>query len=156
MRAVVPIASLAAVSLAWLAAGPASAADPGAPPAGTTAAERPSCLGKARLRGELFTEGSASPIPEALPMVDLVADAMKRACAGKAILIEGHTEASGDPEGDLRISEARAAEVRRLLIERGVPEGQLQTKGFGSSRPLVTEPEREGMNRRVTFVVEGE
>jgi outer membrane protein OmpA-like peptidoglycan-associated protein len=54
------------------------------------------------------------------------------------------------------LAAARAAEVKRLLVERGVPESQLRTQGFGSSRPLSREPALQGIHRRVTFVVEGE
>jgi OOP family OmpA-OmpF porin len=144
-----------ALALAALAGAPGSAEDAADAPAGASA-ERPSCLGKARLRGELFEKGSRTVEPDALPMLDLVAAAMKERCAGKAILVEGHTEASGDPAAEQAISEARAVEVKRLLVERGVPESQLRTQGFGSSRPLSLDPAHQGINRRVTFVVEGE
>lgn len=120
------------------------------------AAAAPSCLGKARLRGELFEEDSAALKPDVLPTLDLVADAMKGRCAGKRILIEGHTEASGDAAADEAIAEKRAVEVKAALVERGVPATQLDTRGFGSSRPLTTDPTLEELNRRVTFVVEGE
>jgi outer membrane protein OmpA-like peptidoglycan-associated protein len=158
LRALAPLLAAAVGALAVLSARPASCEGPTgaeAPPEAGSA-ERPSCLGKARLRGELFEEGSAAVKPDVLPMLDVVAGAMKGPCAGKTILIEGHTEASGDPQADQRISEARAVEVKRLLVERGVPEAQLRTQGFGSSRPLSSEPALEELDRRVTFVVQGE
>lgn len=139
-----------------LAEGDAAAPAAGVPAAAAAPAEPPSCLGKARLRGELFEEDSAAVKPDVLPMLDVVADAMKGPCAGKRILIEGHTEASGDPAADQSISETRAAEVKAALVARGVPAAQLDTKGFGASRPLATDPALEELNRRVTFVVEGE
>jgi outer membrane protein OmpA-like peptidoglycan-associated protein len=86
----------------------------------------------------------------------VVADAMKTRCAGKRILIEGHTEASGDAAADQAIAEKRAVGVKAALVERGVPAALLDTRGFGSSRPLTTDPALEELNRRVTFVVEGE
>ena len=89
-------------------------------------------------------------------MLDVVADAMKGPCAGKRILIAGHTEASGDAAVDQSISEKRAAEVKAALVARGVPATRLDTKGFGASHPLTTDPALEELNRRVTFVVEGE
>jgi outer membrane protein OmpA-like peptidoglycan-associated protein len=154
-RASSRVLAAALCGLAALAGATASGEGPQAPQAAEAAAERPSCLGKARLRGELFEEDSAVPKPAVLPMLDVVASAVTERCAGKPILIEGHTEASGDAAADQRISEARAAEVKRLLVERGVPE-PLRTEGFGSSRPLTTDRALAGINRRVTFVVEGE
>jgi outer membrane protein OmpA-like peptidoglycan-associated protein len=144
-----------------LALGPAAAlaeGDAPAPAAGVPAAPAapPSCLGKARLRGELFEEDDAALKPEVLPLLDVVADALKGPCAGKRILIEGHTEDSGDVAADQSISEKRAEEVKGALVARGVPAARLDTKGFGSSRPLTTDPALEELNRRVTFVVEGE
>ncbi|HEX2485443.1 MAG TPA: OmpA family protein, partial [Myxococcota bacterium] len=81
---------------------------------------------------------------------------MKGACAGKRILIEGHTESSGDAAADQAISERRAAEVKAQLVKRGVPANALDTKGLGSSRPFTKDPAQEKLNRRVTFLVEGE
>ena len=54
------------------------------------------------------------------------------------------------------LAAAPAVEVKRLLVERGVPESQLRTQGFGSSRPMSRDPALQGIDRRVTFVVEGE
>jgi outer membrane protein OmpA-like peptidoglycan-associated protein len=152
--------ALAASLLVALAAPPARAEQhetlPAADSGAESGAEAPSCLGKARLRGELFEEDSAKLRPEVLPTLDLVAQVMKEACAGKRILIEGHTESSGDAAADQAISERRAAEVKAQLVARGVPANALDTKGFGSSRPFTKDPAQEKLNRRVTFVVEGE
>jgi OOP family OmpA-OmpF porin len=138
---------------AALAEGDAPAPAAGAP---ASPAEPPSCLGKARLRGELFEEDDAALKPEVLPLLDAVADALKGPCAGKRILIEGHTEALGDVAADQSISEKRAEAVKAALVARGVLAARLDTKGVGSSRPLTTDAALEELNRRVTFVVEGE
>lgn len=154
-----PLAVCAGVALGVtpaLAEGAESAPSAAAPAPSAAPAEAPSCLGKARLRGELFEEDESALKPEVLPMLDLVAEAMKGRCAGKRILIEGHTEASGDAAADHAIAEQRASEVKDALVARGVPAAQLDTKGFGASRPLTTDPALEELNRRVTFLVEGE
>jgi OOP family OmpA-OmpF porin len=123
-----------------------------AAPAG--AAEDP-CLGKARLRGSAFEEGSARLRPEELPVLDLVAEAMNGACAGKSITIEAHVQASGEPGRDQQLSEARADEVKRRLVERGVAAERLRAVGFGSTRPQSSDPALRDLNTRITFVVEG-
>ena len=155
----VPLAVLAGIALG---ATPAAAEGGEPAPSAATASpngapgEAPSCLGKARLRGELFEDDESALKPDVLPLLDLVAEAMKGRCAGKRILIEGHTEASGDAAADDAIAEKRASEVKAALVARGVPAAQLDTKGFGASRPLTTDPALEELNRRVTFLVEGE
>jgi OOP family OmpA-OmpF porin len=128
-----------------LAAAPAAAAP-----------EADSCLGKARLRGAAFEEGSARLGPDELPVLDLIAQALNGACAGKAITIEGHVRASGEPGRDQQLSVARAEEVKRRLVERGVAAERLRTVGFGSTRPQTSDPALGELNQRITFVVEGE
>lgn len=120
------------------------------------AAEADSCLGKARLRSAAFAEGSARLEPAELPVLDLVAQAMNDACAGKAITIEAHVRASGDPARDQQLSEARAEAVKRRLVERGVAAERLRALGFGSTRPQGGDPALGDLNTRITFVVEGE
>jgi OOP family OmpA-OmpF porin len=120
------------------------------------AADGDSCLGKARLRGTAFEEGSARLAPAELPVLDLVAQAMNGACAGKAITIEGHVAASGEPGRDQQLSLARAEEVKRRLVERGVAAERLRAVGFGSTRPQSSDPALADLNTRISFVVEGE
>jgi OOP family OmpA-OmpF porin len=120
------------------------------------AAEEASCLGKARLRGSAFEEGSARIQPAELPVLELVAQAMNGTCAGKAITIEGHVRASGEPGRDQQLSLARAEEVRRQLVQRGVAGERLRAVGFGSTRPQSTDPAQGDLDERITFVVEGE
>ena len=144
------LASFRLLALGLAVAVPAAAEEAPSP------AERPACLGKARLRGEVFDEGSARLRDAELPVLELVARAMNDACAGKAIEIQGHVDASGEPGRDQQLSEARADEVKRLLVERGVAAERLRPVGYGSTRPESQAPELRALNTRITFVVEGE
>jgi outer membrane protein OmpA-like peptidoglycan-associated protein len=71
--------------------------------------------------------------------------------------IEGHTDESGSAEYNLRLSDSRAAAVRKYLVgQLGVSPDRLDARGYGESRPLagVSQATEEGRarNRRVEFV----
>lgn len=136
---------------------PARAADaPAADDERTTDSDP--CDRKARLRGPVFASGSGNVTPEALVALDLIAEALKTRCTEGVFVIESHTDTYGDPGYNLRLSEVRAREIKRLLVERGVPADRLETVGYGEKYPLATDRSQElqALNRRVTFVPKGE
>lgn len=73
----------------------------------------------------------------------------------KRVRIEGHTDAVGDEEGNLILSQDRADAVRRYLIQRGVEPKRLEAQGFGEARPIDSNSTSEGRarNRRVEFFI---
>ena len=139
--------------LVTLAALGGQAVEPATPEA---AEDGETCIGKARLRGLDFGRGDSVLGSEDAVILDLVAELIRERCAGKTIVIEGHTDVWGAAEHNRRLSERRAESVRRYLVERGVPGEQLRVEGLGESRPLTTDPSREAqaLNRRVTLRVE--
>jgi hypothetical protein len=68
--------------------------------------------------------------------------------------IDGHTDSDGDSAKNLALSSARAAAVRKVLIDQGVDGSRLIAKGFGASKPLDSNstPEGKANNRRVELV----
>lgn len=77
--------------------------------------------------------------------------------AGRRVRLEvvGHTDRTGTPEFNQKLSRQRAEETRALLEARGIPPAWLVVSGVGATEPL-----RPGMaagdeplNRRVTFRV---
>jgi len=112
------------------------------------------CHGKARLHGPVFATNGVHVEPGALAVLDLVAEKIKRDCASKTIVIEAHTDTSGDAAYNKRLSEVRAREIKRLLVERGVDASQLETVGYGAERPLArgSSAAEQALNRRVSFV----
>jgi OmpA-OmpF porin, OOP family len=69
--------------------------------------------------------------------------------------IEGHADITGTEEHNQVLSEARARSVKRLLVQFGVPETKLTTRGHGELEPKVpgnTEIQFRH-NRRVEFVI---
>ncbi|MGB8819269.1 MAG: OmpA family protein [Rhizobiaceae bacterium] len=68
------------------------------------------------------------------------------------LLIEGHTDAVGTRVANQRLSEARAASLRRDLVRYfGVPGYNMDTVGYGEDYLLVPTQNENWRNRRVTI-----
>lgn len=70
--------------------------------------------------------------------------------------IHGHTDEIGDDYWNQILSDQRAAAVRKKLMEYGVPEKRLVSKGFGKTKPRVAGKDEAARqeNRRVEFLIE--
>lgn len=71
------------------------------------------------------------------------------------IEVQGHTDNVGKPEVNLKLSENRANSVRNYLILKGIAENRITAKGYGDTKPVVSNktPQGKAKNRRVEFVV---
>ena len=72
------------------------------------------------------------------------------------IEIEGHTDAVGSEEYNLKLSEDRARSVRDYIAEAGIAADRIiAVRGFGKAKPVATNDTAEGrqMNRRVEIVI---
>ena len=69
--------------------------------------------------------------------------------------IQGHTDSIGSPAYNLNLSQRRADAVKAYLISKGVSASALTAKGYGKTKPLVSNDTAEGraQNRRVAFEV---
>ncbi|MEL6371372.1 MAG: OmpA family protein [Pseudomonadota bacterium] len=78
-----------------------------------------------------------------------------RTCEPVIVLVEGHTDATGSEERNRQLSRLRAQTVASFLHAQGVGRVQLESEGFGSSRPLSTNRTAAGraVNRRIEFTV---
>ena len=75
---------------------------------------------------------------------------------GLQAIVEGHSDSTGTPEYNKRLSERRAASVRDMLInEHGISPDQVKAVGFGLERPVADNATKEGRerNRRVELVL---
>ncbi|MBF0354416.1 MAG: OmpA family protein [Alphaproteobacteria bacterium] len=101
-----------------------------------------------------FRYNSAELAPESLPYVDAIGRAMRNEprMQGAVVVIEGHTDASGTADYNLRLSERRAEAVKLYLIRQfGISSAQLQTVGKGKFEPIDAANPYSGENRRVEF-----
>ncbi len=81
---------------------------------------------------------------------DTIADEI-RDNPSDVFLIEGHTDAPGSYDYNLRLSDARAESVAIALTEYfGIPPENLVTQGYGEAYLKIDTLEREPLNRRVT------
>jgi outer membrane protein OmpA-like peptidoglycan-associated protein len=100
-----------------------------------------------------FESGSWELIPDQIPQLQALADAMLKVISEKpdtVFMIEGHTDAVGAPEDNLSLSDRRAETVSEILTsEFQVPPENMVTQGYGEQYLLVNTqgPSRE--NRRV-------
>lgn len=123
-------------------AAPPPAAEP-APPA-----EEPSLS-----LAVLFEFGAARIQAASVPTLENLAAAMQAPeLAASRFRVEGHTDAKGAAAVNLRLSRARADEVRRFLVARGVAAARLQSVGLGSSQPADPADPLAAANRRVRIV----
>jgi len=70
-----------------------------------------------------------------------------------SVRLEGHTDNTGKPDDNLRLSKERAEAVRNYLVGRGVKAERVETVGFGATHPMASNKTEEGrrLNRRVEF-----
>ncbi|RKY00116.1 hypothetical protein DRP77_12030 [Candidatus Poribacteria bacterium] len=106
-----------------------------------------------RVSGDLFPPGGSEIRKAYLGTFERIASALK-GCP-YPILIEGHTDSSGDEEENLKLSFLRAVRVMEFLIKRGLDPARLTATGYGESRPIDSNatPEGRRRNRRVELIV---
>ncbi len=75
-----------------------------------------------------------------------------------AININGHTDSSGNPVFNNRLSKKRAESVKNYLVDKGIAQSRLFAKGYGSLQPIADNKTKEGRrkNRRVEFKINRE
>lgn len=71
------------------------------------------------------------------------------------ILIEGHTDSTGDDKYNQKLSDRRADEVKGFLVDQQVKGSRIVTKGYGETQPLASNDTEAGKqsNRRVEVAI---
>jgi outer membrane protein OmpA-like peptidoglycan-associated protein len=74
------------------------------------------------------------------------------------IQVEGHTDAVGSDEYNLKLSQQRADSVRDYLVAQAVPAANVTAVGLGKANPVASNENAAGrqQNRRVELIVSGE
>jgi outer membrane protein OmpA-like peptidoglycan-associated protein len=104
------------------------------------------------LRNFFFNTGSYELLPESKIELQKLTDFL---ILNKTLGIEidGHTDNIGSQEMNQNLSESRAREVYKYLVEHGIDELRMKYHGFGFSQPLSSNdnPEGRALNRRTEF-----
>jgi outer membrane protein OmpA-like peptidoglycan-associated protein len=105
-----------------------------------------------------FKTDSAELLPESDEVLFAVRDTLNEHPGIRRVRVEGHTDATGNPEYNRELSRRRAEAVNDWLVAHGVDRSRLQAVGVGEDRPIDTNATEAGRrnNRRVEFhIVEG-
>jgi outer membrane protein OmpA-like peptidoglycan-associated protein len=107
------------------------------------------------LAGDAFPSGQSTLTAAALARLKALAAYVDLAQAS-GVRVEGHTDAQGDAQANLALSERRAEAVRRALVQAGVPAARIEAEGRGAAQPVSDNASAAGRakNRRVEIVVQ--
>jgi OOP family OmpA-OmpF porin len=124
------------------------------PPPPPPAPPPPPVQKKIVLRGVHFDFDKASIRPDAAGILREAASILKENPTVK-VSVEGHTDAVGSDEYNLKLSLRRANAVKEFLGREGVDASRLSTRGFGESQPVASNDTEDGraQNRRVELKV---
>lgn len=126
--------------------------------AAATAAQVQACQDKVNtlITGKTinFDTGSANISVDLKVLVDSIAAEMKN-CSGTTIEIAGHTDNSGNPDTNMKLSQDRAIAVENAMKADGVPGDRMIAKGYGQIQPLdpANTDAARAKNRRIEFHV---
>lgn len=137
----------------------AAAPEPAAPivaapePAPLAPVAKPVPVATLVLEGVTFEFDKAVIRPQYYPILDQNIVALKE-WGDVDVEVAGHTCSIGTEEYNLGLSQRRAEAVRNYLVSKGVSADRLTVRGYGESRPAVSNATREGraQNRRVELV----
>jgi outer membrane protein OmpA-like peptidoglycan-associated protein len=102
----------------------------------------------------LFATGSADLAPGGGRSIEKLAVLLQKN-PKVGVLIEGHTDDTGNDRLNTVLSEKRARSVKQLLVGKGISPDRIETKGYGKRYPVAPNDSSYGrqQNRRVEVVI---
>jgi outer membrane protein OmpA-like peptidoglycan-associated protein len=102
-----------------------------------------------------FAHDSATIEPDSASLLEEIADVLRQKTDITKLEIQGHTDNTGSPVYNQRLSQQRADAVRDALIKLGIEGDRLEAKGYGQDKPLVpnTNAANKARNRRVQLMI---
>ena len=101
-----------------------------------------------------FDSATTNLTPESKPTVtDLIA--IMKCYPTMNVKLEGHTDSTGDPVSNKKLSQDRAEAVKALLVAGGIDGGRIDTAGWGQEKPIASNDTEDGKakNRRTELTV---
>lgn len=101
-----------------------------------------------------FESNSTTLTPDSVPTVTTLT-AVLRAYPAVTVALEGHTDNTGDPSANKRLSLDRAGVVKDIMVKDGIAESRITARGLGEDKPVATNETEQGRarNRRLELVV---
>lgn len=103
-----------------------------------------------------FETGKSTLSPSAIDTLNQIYTGL--VVGSLSVELDGHTDNTGTPDGNLLLSQARANSVREWLQTKNptaFPENRVEVKGLGDRVPVANNatPEGKAKNRRVTIIL---
>lgn len=107
-----------------------------------------------RLKSMNFPSGRSELPSDALPVLAKVRTVAQE-LGPKEVMIEGHTDSTGNRAKNQELSQERADAIAKYLESNGLSSEQIRTNGFGFSKPIASNKSKAGraQNRRVDIVI---
>ncbi|WP_376870225.1 OmpA family protein [Albirhodobacter sp. R86504] len=92
--------------------------------------------------------------PEAIPIIYIIAESLKREPPDVSLFVAGHTDSNASEEYNLDLGTRRAQAVAAALVRRGVYQASVYSVSFGEYAAISNNETAEGRarNRRVEFL----
>src|SRR3954469_19153996 len=102
-----------------------------------------------------FELGKADLKPVSFSLLDEVVTVMKGNPQIELVEIGGHTDSTGAPDFNRKLSQQRAESVMKYIVSKGIKASRLQAKGFAPAVAVADNATAEGQeaNRRVEFAI---
>jgi outer membrane protein OmpA-like peptidoglycan-associated protein len=101
-----------------------------------------------------FETGSAVIKPQSYAELDEILKSSVVA-EGLKVGVYGHTDNTGNPDANQKLSEERANSVASYLMSKGLASNRIESKGYGQTQPIADNKTTSGkaQNRRVQIVL---
>lgn len=92
--------------------------------------------------------------PVSFPILDRISERLKRYPAVR-IEISGHSDGMDQPDYGRNLSRRRADAIKKYLVEHGIEDSRLETRGAQGDEPIATNKTAAGRakNRRIEFTI---
>jgi len=103
-----------------------------------------------------FPNNSAEVTDENLTEIERLAEFMRQ-YPDTTVVVEGHSDGSGDADYNQQLSEKRAQAVKDIVVEQfNIDRARISSIGYGETKPIADNSTKEGRetNRRVVAVIE--